>query len=144
MLIPNAPAVGEMSEGMSTIPEAMYTLRVQKVEYVAVPKTKDAKGAYLKVQLIVTGPTSFTDPTANTTVENPYVGRYVFMNYSLTGEGSFRLRELLTVTGHPVDFKLADDQQLIGLEFRGAVIIKLGTGGYSDKNEIRKHEPLVG
>jgi hypothetical protein len=124
-----------MAEGGSTIPEATYNLRVHKAEYVAVPKSKDAKGPYIKTQLVVTGPA--------TEQNEQHIGRYVFQNYSMTGDGSWRLRELLKVTGHADDFKLEDDQQLVGLEFGAAVIIQKGTGGYSDKNEVKKHLPLL-
>ena len=132
MLIPNAKPVGEMSEGMTVVPEASYNLRVHKADYVAVPKRAQSKGPYIKAQLIITGPG-----------DNAYIGRYVFMNYSLTGDGAFRLRELLEVTGHPADFQLTDSDQLVGLEFGAAVIIQAGTEGYSDKNQIRKHLPLL-
>lgn len=133
MLIPDAKPVAEMADGSNLLPEATYNYRVHKAEYVSVPKTATAKGPYIKAQLIVTGPGS----------DNKFLGRYVFMNYSITGDGSFRLRELLTVTGHPDDFKLEDDQQLVGLEFAGATIVKDGTGGYGPKNEIRKHVPML-
>lgn len=132
MIIPNAPTVAEMSEGMTLIPEATYNLRISKAEYVAVPKGKDAKGPYIKVQCVVTGPG-----------DTPYLGRYIFQNYSLTGDGSFRLRELLQITGHPDDFKVTDDQELVGLEFGAAVTIQKGTGGYADKNALAKHIPLL-
>ena len=132
MLIPEAPAVSDMSEGLSTVPEATYNLRVHKAEYVAVPKSKDAKGPYIKAQLVITGPGDLKE-----------VGRFVFQNYSITGDGSFRLRELLQVTGHPADFRLTDSDQLIGLEFAGAVTIQKGTGGFADKNEVKKHLALL-
>ena len=132
MLIPEAPVVSDMSEGLSTVPEATYNLRVHKAEYVAVPKSKDAKGPYIKAQLVITGPGDLKE-----------VGRFVFQNYSITGDGSFRLRELLQVTGHPADFRLTDSDQLIGLEFAGAVTIQKGTGGYADKNEVKKHLALL-
>lgn len=132
MIIPQAPSVAEMSEGLGTIPEATYNLEVVKSEYVAIPKTKDAKGPYIKAQLKVIGPG-----------DNPQLGRYVFMNYSLTGEGSFRLRQLLEVTGHPADFKITDDQQLVGKQFGAAVIIKEGKDGYPDKNEVKQHLALL-
>ncbi len=142
MLIPSAPSVADMSEGLGVIPEATYALRVHKAEYVATPKSATAKGPYIKTQIIVTGPAAYTLPDG-TESENPYIGRLIFQNYSLTGDGSFRLRELLTVTGHPDDFKLTDSDQLLGLEFMGAVTIQAGTGGYSDKNEVKKHLPLI-
>lgn len=138
MLIPDAPAVGDMSESAPTVPEAAYNGRVHKAEYVAVPKTKEAKGPYIKVQWVITGPG-----------ESKYIGRMVFCNYSLTQDGNFRLRELLTVTNHPTDFVLKDSDNLIGLECGLAVIVKEATvadkeKGYSDKNEIKKHLPLLG
>lgn len=117
---------------MPVVPEAAYNLRVHKAEYVAIPKSKDAKGPYIKATLVITGPG-----------DGRHVGRMVFQNYSLTGDGSFRLRELLTVTGHDADFRLTDSDQLLGLEFGGAVIVKAGTDGYADKNEVRKHLPLL-
>lgn len=131
MLIPNAPKVADMAEGASTVPEATYNLRVHKAEYVGTPKGKDAKGPYIKAQIVITGP------------EEKHVGRYVFQNYSLTGDGSFRLRELLKATGHPDDFELQDTDQLQGLEFKGAVVIQKGKDGYQDKNEIKRHMSLI-
>lgn len=138
MLIPDAPAVGDMSESAPTIPEAAYNGRVHKAEYIATPKTKDAKGPYIKVQWVITGPG-----------ESKFIGRMVFQNYSMSPDGNFRLRELLTITGHQADFKLQDSDQLIGLECGLAVIVKEATvadkeKGYSDKNEIKKHLPLLG
>lgn len=133
MIIPDAPPLAEMAEGAPTVPEATYNLRVHKSEYIAVPKRKESKGPYLKIQHVITGPG-----------DSKAVGRMVFQNYTLTGDGSFRLRELLTVTNHPSDFKLEDDQQLVGLEFAAAVIVKPGTAEYpNDKNEIKKHMPLL-
>lgn len=132
MLIPNAPAVNEMSEGLKTIPEGTYNFRIQKSEYVATPKSKDAKGPYLKISCVVTGPGDV-----------PQLGQYVFSNLTLTGDGTFRLRELLTVTGHPEDFRLTDSDQLLNLEFAAATIIQPGKDGYADKNEFKKYLPVL-
>lgn len=132
MLIPDAPPLSEMAEGNPLLPEQSFNFRCHKAEYVAVPKGKDAKGPYIKCQHVVTGPG-----------ETKYLGRYVFMNYSLTGDGSFRLRELLTVSGKPNDYKLGDDQELVGLEFGGAIGTEKGTGSYADKSVIKKHLPLL-
>jgi hypothetical protein len=132
-----------MSEGLTVVPEALYTLRIHKAEYVAVPKSKDAKGPYIKCQIIITGGGPVDEQGQPLPNAAQYVGRYVFQNYSMSGDGSFRLRELLQVTGHPDDFRLTDDQALVGLEFKGAVVIQPGTQGYSDKNQISKHFPLI-
>lgn len=131
MIIPEAPVVGELSEGMAPVPEATYNFRIHKAEYVAVPKRAESK-PYIRCQFVVTGPG-----------ETPFLGRYVFGNYTLAGDGSFRLRELLEATNHPADFRLTDSDQLVGLEFAGATIVKKGTEGRSDQNEIRKHLPVL-
>lgn len=135
MLIPDSPAVADMAESAATIPEATYNLRVYKAEYVSTPKTAGAKGPYIKAQFVVTGP--------DDDVSKKSIGRMVFQNLSLTGDGSFRLRELLKVTGHPDDFRLEDSDQLLGLEVKAAVVVQKGTGGYADKNEIRRFMPIV-
>lgn len=133
-----------MSEGLGTVPEGLYNLKVHKSEYVSTPKTAGAKGPYIKAQLVITSYRPHGEAN-RPEVDNAeqYVGRFVFQNYSLTGDGSFRLRQLLEATGHPADFKLTDSDMLVGLEFAAAVVIKAGTGGYSDKNEVGKHLPLV-
>lgn len=133
MLIPETVSVGEMAESSPTVPEATYNLRVEKAEFVAVPKSKDAKGPYIKVQFGITGPAA----------AEKSLGRKVFENFSTTGDGTWRLREFLTVTAHPSDFKLLDSDQLLGLECAGAVVIEKGTGGYQDKNRVKKYLPLV-
>ena len=146
MLIPNAPEVGQLSEGLGVVPEATYNLKVHKAEYIAIPKRKESKGPYIKAQLIITGPSDgvVKDANGNDVLTEAYVGRYVFMNYSLSGDGSFRLRELLEVTGHGTDFKLQDSDQLINLEFKALVTVQPGTPEYPDpKNNVKKHLPLL-
>jgi hypothetical protein len=69
------------------VPEATYSMRVDKAEYVEVPKDKHAN-PYIRVWHVITGP------------DDRYMGRYVFANYPITGKGSYRLHELLHVTGH--------------------------------------------
>lgn len=133
MLIPNAPTLKDMADSSSTIPEATYNLRVEKADYVDKPKGANAKGPYIKTQLAVTGPDA----------AEKYLGRKVFQIYSLTGDGNFRLKELLKVTGHEEDFQLTDSDQLIGLEFAAAVVIQAGKDGYPDRNEIKRHLPLL-
>lgn len=128
MLIPNAPAVGELPDNQPTVPEATYNVRVHKAEYVAIPKGKDAKGPYIKCQLIITGPGDIKQ-----------LGRYVFMNYSMQGESAWRLKELLKVTGHPDDFRLSDSDQLLNLEFGALVGVEPGKDGYPDKNNVKRH-----
>lgn len=132
MLIPNAPTVNDMADS-NPIPEATYNLRIDKMDYVEVPKSSTAKGPYLKAQLVVTGPGD----------DNEHLGRRVFQNYPLFGAGSFRTREMLEKTGHPMDYKPTNTDELVGLEFGAAVGIEKGTGGYPDKNAVRKHLDLI-
>jgi hypothetical protein len=113
------------------VPEATYSMRVDKAEYVEVPKDKHAN-PYIRVWHVITGP------------DDRYMGRYVFANYPITGKGSYRLHELLRVTGHPSDFEFENENQLVNLEFCAAVMIEKGTNGYPDKNVIRKHLELFG
>lgn len=148
MLIPDAPAVADMAESLPTVPESTYNIRVHKSQYVSKPKSAEAKGPYIKVQWVVAGPDRLAladpnDPSKLIDSPNKFIGRMIFQNYSLTGDGSFRLRELLTVTGHPDDFKLTDDSQLLGLEC-AALVIEKEDPGYAKKNEVRKHLPLIG
>lgn len=132
MLIPGATKVSDLVDNVPTVPEATYNVRVQMAEYVAIPKTATAKGPYVKLRFVITGPG-----------ETKSLGRLIFVNLSMTGDSTFRLKEFLKATGHPDDFELVDTDQLVGLECGAAVVIQAGTGGYADKNEIRKYLPLV-
>lgn len=132
MIIPGAQAVSDLPDAAPTVDDATYNLRVAKSEYVAIPKTKDAKGPYVKVGFVITGPG-----------EVKGLGRWIFMNYSLTGDGAWRIKEFLKAAGFPDDFVLTDDQDLMNREISAMVITKPGTGGYGPKNEIRKHLSLI-
>lgn len=133
MDIPEAPAMSDMAESAPTLPDATYSYRCDRSEYVAVPKSADAKGPYIKVMFTVTGPDS----------AEKFKGRKVFENLSVTGDGTFRLKQLLKATGHDDSFKLVNDQELVGLEFLGATTTEKGTGGYSDKNRIARYMALT-
>lgn len=135
MIIPNAKPVSEMAEGISAFAEGTYNLKVNKAEYVAVPKGKESKGPYIKVQHLVTGQPG--------QVESAATGRLVFMNYSMAGDGTFRLRELLEATGHPADFTLTNTDELLNLEFTAVVTVEKGEGSYPDKNVIKRHLALA-
>lgn len=110
------------------VPEGTYEVRVHKADYVPVPKTPGASAHY-HLWTMITGP------------DTEYVGRYVFGNYPIAGSGSYRLRELLQVTGHEADFVLTSPDQLVGLEFRVIVAIQPAKDGWPAKNTIRKHLP---
>jgi hypothetical protein len=60
------------------VPHATYSLRVHKAEYVATPKSPTAN-PYIHVWHVIT---AAPDPQ--------FVGRMVFMNYPIKGDGSYR------------------------------------------------------
>lgn len=130
MLIPEAPKVADMNDNL--IPEATYNIRCVKADYVAIPKTADAKGAYVAARFVITGPD----------VAEKMKGRMLFQNFTVVGD-TFRLKEFLKMTGHGDDFVLSDTDALLGLECGAAVQTQKGTGGYSDKSVIGKFIPMV-
>ena len=129
MSLSDFPFVTMADLGNNVVPEATYSLKVIKAEFVPVPKR--GSNPYVKVSLRIVGPEN-----------DPSLGRMVFANYPLSGGGAYRLHELLKVTGHADDFKLEGEHQLIGLELMAAVMVEAGTNGYPDKNVIRRHMPL--
>ena len=102
-----------------------------KPSTVQVPKNPNAN-PYICCWHIITGP-----------ADSVFLGRLVFMNYPITGSGLHRLIELLSVTGHDVDFELEDSSQLLGLEFRAIVAIQKGINGWRDKSYIQRHLSLL-
>lgn len=133
MLIPTPPpAVGDMPKNAPTVPEATYNLRIVKATMKQSTRA-DAKGPYLAVQAVITGPDA----------AEACKGRMIFQNYFFSEKAVWRLRELLVVTGHDENYKLTDTDELVNLEFGAAVTIKEGTEGYADQNQIAKHVPLV-
>ena len=71
MQIPDAPALKDMKDNL--IPEASYNVRCVKADYVATPKSTDAKGPYINARFVITGPDS----------AEKQKGRIVFQNMSL-------------------------------------------------------------
>src|SRR5688572_19991539 len=105
MDIPVMPPV-RMSDFGNTnnlLPADTYNMRVHKAEYEPTPKKKDAS-PYIRICYVIT--------------DGQFTSRMVFENCPISGNGDFRLHELLQVTSHPIDFVLTDPSQLLGLEFR--------------------------
>jgi hypothetical protein len=123
--------MSDLGEPDGPVPEATYYVCVHKAEFVEVPKKKGSN-PYIHIWLRIISP------------DDRYLGRYVFGNYPISGPGSYRLKELLSVTGHSGDFELESADQLVGREFCAAVTIEKGTNGYPDKSIVRKHLPLFG
>lgn len=130
VMIPEAAQipVGDM-KGPEPVPEMSANLRVARSRYF----TSKAGNPCLSVGWIITGPAEVEE----------YIGRYVFTNYNLTGDGTFRTKEMLQELGFGDDFVLQDDQELIGRECGGTITIEPGVGGYPSKNTIRKHFQLL-
>jgi len=132
--IPNAPRVGDMATN-EPIPEAKYTFRVSKAEYKV---SKEKKTPMVEITLTVTGPADAEE----------YVGRKVFENLMLAGEGTFRTRQLLTAAGKSEDFVLEDTEQLIDMEIAGIVQtekerVDPATGQtYPARNKVAKFEAI--
>ena len=117
--------------GFETIPEDDYTLQVIKS---ALNPTKDARGEKIDVTLEV--------------MDGDYAGRKIFdlfnyVNKSPDAEriGKARLGELCAAIGIE---ELENTEQMHGIPFRGHISIEKGTGGYNDKNRLRRSFPLEG
>jgi hypothetical protein len=119
-----------MSElaGDGPVPEGMYVVRVHKASFVASPKNPNA-GPYIATWLMITGPDE----------AEACIGRIIFANYPLTGKATYRIHDLLLVTGHDDDFVLEDASQLLDLELRVIVAVEKGSNGYPDKSVVKKH-----
>jgi hypothetical protein len=105
--IPNAPRLGDMPKG-EPLPEAVYHVRLDKAEF---KLSAEKKNPMASCQFTVFGPDEAEE----------FLGRKIFENLMLTGEGMFRTRQLLEQTGETDDFVLEDTEQLIGREV-GAVV----------------------
>jgi hypothetical protein len=119
----------DLAAESNPLPEGTYHLRVHKATYVHVPKDPAAK-PYIRTWLVVADP------------DEPHLGRMVFANYPVSGNGAYRLDELLTATGHDDDFVLVDPAHLVGLEFKALVMVQKSDDGWPDKNIIKRHMPL--
>src|SRR5262245_6735012 len=115
----------DLKQRDNPVPQGTYNLRVHKATYVPVPKNR-AASPYISTWLMITGP------------DEQYIGRVVFANYPISGNGDFRLRELLAVTGHDDDFELESADQLLDLQFSALVGVQTNDV-YPDKNVVIKH-----
>ena len=73
MLLPTV----KMKDLECLVPQATFRVRVQKAEYVEKPK-KEGASPYIKLTLVIED-------------EGEYLGRYVWANYPLSGNGMYRL-----------------------------------------------------
>jgi hypothetical protein len=137
--IPNAPKLGDMPKG-EPLPEALYHLRVDKVEFKKTgPNSKKPGSPMAEVQLTVFGPAEVEE----------FHGRKVFENFMLSGEGMFRTRQFLEAAGAAEDFVLEDTDQLLGMEVGAVVQVEPSrrdpeTGQeYSARNKVQRYLPLA-
>jgi hypothetical protein len=132
-MIPNAPRLGDMPKS-EPLPEAIYHLRVDKAEYKKTGAgSKNPGSPMASVQFTVFGPEEAEE----------FLGRKVFENFMLSGEGQFRIRQLLEATGESDDFVLEDTDQLVGREVAAVVKIDPASKGedgkqYDARNRITR------
>jgi len=131
--IPNAGRIGDMPTS-SPFPEGIYHLRCDKADF-----GKSAKGQNkVDAQFTVFGPVEADE----------HHGRKVFETFMLEGEGRFRLRQFLEVTGEDEDFRLEDTDQLLKREAGAVITIEPArkdpaTGkSYDARNRIGRFLPI--
>jgi hypothetical protein len=76
--------------------------------------------------------------------QEEFVGRKLFENFMLSGEGLFRTRNFLEAGGKDEDFTLEDTDQLVGIEVAAAVQVepeRTAPSGekYSPRNRVKKY-----
>jgi hypothetical protein len=105
--IPGGTRLGDMPSG-EPFPEGIYQLRLDKAEY---KESAERKTPMAECMLTIVGPQT----------QEEHHGRKVFENFMLAGEGQFKLRGFLEMTGETEDFVLEDTEQLLEREV-GAII----------------------
>jgi len=102
VMIPNPPRMGDMPKG-EPVPEAVYHARIDKADY---KLSQEKQNPMAELMLTIFGPAEAEE----------YIGRKLFDNLMLTGEGMFKTRQLLEASGEDDDFLLEDTEQLLGRE----------------------------
>lgn len=137
VMIPNAPRVGDMPKG-DPVPEGVYHLRLEKATYKTTGQASKNPGAPMaECQFVIFGPEEAEE----------YVGRKIFENFMLSGEGMFRTRQFLTSSGADDDFVLEDTDQLQDRECAGVVQVQEESKGadgklYPARNKIARFMPI--
>ena len=135
--IPNAPRMGDMPTG-EPVPEAIYHIRCDKSGYKETgPNSKKPGSPMAECQFTIFGPEEAEE----------FHGRKVFENFMLSGEGMFRTRQFLDVTGHDDDFVLDDTEHLLNLECAAVIQVEPERAGgdgktYSARNRIARFSKL--
>jgi hypothetical protein len=138
-MIPNAPRLGDMPKS-EPVPESVYHIRLDKATLKKTGAGSQNPGSPMaEAQFTIFGPEEAEE----------FQGRKLFENLMLTGEGMFKLRQLLEVTGEDENYVLEDTDQLVGRECAAVVQIepaKKGEDGkrYDARNKIARFMPLEG
>lgn len=112
--VPNAPRLGDMPKG-EPVPEAVYHIRCDKAVLKETGAGSKNPGAPMaECTFTIFGPADAEE----------FHGRKVFENLMLSGEGMFRLHQLLEVTGEDDDFILEDTDQLLGRECAAVIQVE--------------------
>lgn len=120
----------EASDGFEPVPAGNYVLKCTGAQ---VKETRSGDGRYIKVEFTILAPS--------------YQNRKVYANFNISNPSqqaeAIGLRQLKAFTeAAGMREPLNDDQQLVGLEVMGAVVIRPGDGRYGDSNEIKRYKPV--
>lgn len=122
---PPGPVLDFGPYGAATrLPEGMYALRIAEANL----KDSSTDSPYLEIWFeVISGP-AYAES-----------GDKFHQYYSFSGREEYRLRQLLTVTGHGEDFALPSTEHLLGLQLRGVVEKVKSKRG--DRLVINRHLP---
>jgi len=133
--IPNGAPLNEMV-GNDPLPEGSYHVRCDAATYMAHPKSNVKGSPQLNASFIVFGPEE----------QEEHVGRKLFSNLKLSGQGSWLIRDLMTVAGAPDEFVLSDTDEVLGIESLAIVTIQppreVDGTKYPANNQIKRFLPI--
>jgi hypothetical protein len=116
--------VGDMPTG-EPVPEGIYHLRCDKATLKEVKSGKNKGEPMVELMWTIFGPEDAEE----------FHGRKVFENPMLTGEGAFKMRQLLTAAGFDEDFILTDTDELMKIEIVGVVGIEKERAELDENNK---------
>jgi hypothetical protein len=126
--IPSAVRVGDLQSG-EPVPDGRYTLRCSKATFKTSKKTdKGGNEPMIEAEFTIIGPEE----------QEEHVGRKIFENLMLAGQGSFRTRAFLTAAGFGQDDSVEDTDQFVDVEMDAIVGTQKGQQGYPDRNRVTR------
>jgi hypothetical protein len=135
--IPQGAPLSEMV-GNEPIPEGSYHVRCDMSKYMAHPKSDENGSPQLNASFIVFGPEE----------QEQWVGRKLFANLKLSGQGSWLIKELMTVAGADDDHVMEDTDEILEVEAIAVVTIQAERADpktkqkYPANNQIKRFLPI--